>query len=139
MADISASIRTRLTTDTAISALVGQRVRSDALRQDETLPAIVYRVITSTPYESLGSPGDLMRSRVQVDSYGITRADANSLAEKVRLRLHKFRGLVGTQFIKEISLVSGETHLVDRPQAGSDKRRFITTQDLYVLYQVPTS
>ena len=61
-------------------------------------------------------------------------------AEKVRIALHKkHRGKNSGQWIDEISLAAGEEHELIQPEAGTDQRRFITSQDFFVFYQTTTS
>lgn len=139
MPDIAASIRTRLLADASVAALVGTRIQSDVLEQGQTLPAITYQVIDTVPNETLAAISDVSRARVQVDCFGATRGAANALADAVRLSLQMFRGLIGSQFVNGIQMPTGEIHLVDRNEAGTDQRRYITTQDFYVFYRTTTS
>lgn len=113
---------------------------SDALPQGAGMPAISYFVVDTLPQEHLGGIADVSRARIQIDCFAETRASANDLGNKVRLALEKkHRGDNSGQFINEINLATGERHVFDRPEAGSDKRRYITTQDFYVHYRTTTS
>lgn len=72
-------VRTRLLALSAVTALVGQRVRTMVLAENETYPAIrVQRVSEVEPMHMRGSVGAL-RSRVQVDTYATTYASARSI------------------------------------------------------------
>lgn len=140
MPDISATIRALTIADAAVAALVGTRMHSDFLPQKATLPAIVYQVIDTLPHEHLAGIADVSRARIQIDAYADSRTEANDLGNKIRLALEKkHRGDNSGQFINEINLATGEVHSIDRPSAGSDERRFITTHDFYVHYRTTTS
>lgn len=140
MADISATIRTLSIADSDVSALVGTRMYSDVLPQKCTMPAIAYQVISTVANEELVNVTALTRARIQIDCFAKTRGEANQLAEKVRIALHKkHRGNNSGQWIDEISLAGGEEHEFVQPEAGTDQRRFITSQDFFVFYQTTTS
>lgn len=94
-------VRARLLETGAITALIGQRVRTVVLAQNETLPAIrVQRISESEPMHLRGS-GSLRRARVQVDSYAASFADARTLDAAVHgdgagSGLCGFAGMVGS-------------------------------------------
>ena len=140
MPDIAGAIRTLTIADADVAALVSSRMYSDALPQNATLPAVTYFVVDTQPNEHLAGIADVSRARIQIDCFAATRTAANDLANKVRLALEKkHRGDNNGQFINEINLTTGERHLVDRPESGSDKRRYITSQDFFVFYRTTTS
>lgn len=100
-------VRTRLLALSAVTAIVGQRVRTLILAQNETLPAIrVQRISESEPMHLRGSSG-LQRARVQVDSYASTFAAARSLDAAVHgdgagSGLCAFTGVVGSANVRSI-------------------------------------
>ena len=68
---VATAIATRLLELSAVTDLVGTRVRVLKLRQTETLPAIrVQRISTTEQMHERGSVG-MFRSRVQVDSVAL--------------------------------------------------------------------
>lgn len=140
MPDIGQTIRDRLVSDPTISGKAGSRVSADALPQSQALPAITYRVIDTVAGEIL-APGinDVSRARLQVECYASTRGEATELADDVRLSLQSFKGLIGTQQINGITMATGEQYFDDPVEAGSDSRRYITTQDFFVHYRTTTA
>lgn len=115
-------------------------MHADALPQNVTMPAITYRVIDTVPNEHLGGIADVSKARIQIDCFAKTRGAANALADAVRIALElKHRGDNSGQFINDISLVSGEVHMIDRPELGADERRYITSQDFFVSYRTTTA
>lgn len=127
-----------LVEDEEVAAFVASRVYSDILPQNAKMPAITYWLIAEQPYEHLSGIVDISKSTVQVDCFGATRESANLLADAVRLTLEKFRGTVDEQFINEINYVSARDGF-DRPEAGTDERRFIRSMDFDIHYRTTTS
>lgn len=140
MPDISATIRSILAADATVSGLVSTRIRSDFISQGETMPAIAYWVVTTTPSEHLTGIADIARARIRIECYATTRSGSHTLGDAVRLALElSNRGDNSGQFINSISLTSGESDLIDRPERGTDQRRFITQMDFDVHYRTTTS
>ena len=139
MPDIGATIRTHTLADATVSGLVSTRMYSDVLPQSVTLPAITYNLPDTIPNEHLAGIVDMSRARIQIDCYATTRTVANSLADAVRLQLETYRGTVGSQFINNITMPTGESYRFDVPEAGTDRRRYITSQDFFVFYRTTTS
>lgn len=82
-----ADLKAHLQGATGISALVGDRITPDLLSSD-TLPAITFQEISSEPQTDLsGGDGSLVRYRMQVAVWALKRADAQLLAELVRVRM----------------------------------------------------
>ena len=140
MPDIGGTVRTIMLADGTVSGLVGTRVYSDVLTQNATTPAITYKVVDTVTNDVLAGIADVSRARIQVDCYGVTRPAANTLADAVRLALHGHEHTAtGGQYVLDITLPSGEVYLVNEPEDGTDKRRFINSQDFMVSYRTTTS
>lgn len=100
-------VRTRLLSLSAVTALVGQRVRTMVLAQNETLPAIRVQRISETEAMHLRGSGGIQRARVQVDSYAASFAAARTLDAAVHgdgagSGLCGFTGAVGTATVHAI-------------------------------------
>ncbi len=142
MVDIGAELRTLTLSDATVAQLVGTRMYSDAMPQNAAMPAIEYMVIDTVPNEHLGGIIAATQARVQIDSYAVTRSEANELADAVRLALeHQHRGETAATatFINEISLASGEIYGLIEAEVGTDQRRYVTTLDFLVYYRTATS
>ena len=139
--DISATIRALLVADAGVSA-VTTNVYSDALPQRVTLPAITYFVVSTDPEHTTGATNieAITRARIQVDALADSRSAANSLGHLIRLALDtQGRGDNDGTFVNDILLAEGEKHMFDRPESGSDRRRYVTSQDFFVWYRTTTS
>lgn len=86
-----ADLKTHLQSDTAISALVADRIHPLKLDDGATLPAITFQQIADDPQSGLdGDDGNLIRYRIQINVWASGSngyMDAKALAELVRIRL----------------------------------------------------
>lgn len=74
----------------------GPRVYPHVLPQSPTLPAVTYQLVSSIPLHAMQREARLIRARVQVDVWGRTYAEAQSLAAQVARLLNRYRGEVVT-------------------------------------------
>jgi len=109
------SFRALLLNDSGVSALVGTRVNWGAHPQGQPLPALVLNVISGAEGYRLDGPDGLLESRIQVDAYANTYADAKLLSRAVIARMsgHSDSGFRGIFHIN--SRDSREDGDVDRP------------------------
>ena len=83
------AIFSALTGYPALSALIGTRAYPNWLPQEETLPALVYTVISNVPASSMTTTvADMLKNaRVQVDAYAKTYKDVQLVAAGVQAAL----------------------------------------------------
>ena len=137
MIDITLAFRTLLLESADLTALVDQRVFSDFLPQSQPSPAVVFGVQTATAFEGLEGPIGMDQDAMLIDSYGNTRAEANAVAHEVWKQATTTANLPGTWsgvYIMGITRRTGTRHTIDRAEAGSDQRRFLSTQTLLITY-----
>ena len=85
---VGAAIYNLLTTDAAVSALVGTRVFPELAVEGGEDPYIVYSVVSNTPVDTKDkAPVD--EAQIEVFSVANTYAKANDLADKVRAALSR--------------------------------------------------
>lgn len=70
--------------DTAISAVVGDRIHHMTRPENEAGSAVVYQRISTAPVTSLNGDSGLDAVRLQVSCWAATHADSMALAELVR-------------------------------------------------------
>lgn len=106
-----------LAADAAVAALVGTRIEWGARRQGAAMPDILLRRIGGGPGETLAGTDGLVVTRVQVDCYAATYAQALAVGRAVEAALHAHRGggfqgvfLAGRREERE-----GGTNEADRP------------------------
>lgn len=79
---LGAALFAALTEDDGVTALVETRIFPDEMPQAETVPALVYTVITD-PKQSTLTSATLRSARVQIDAYARTSKEANAVQLEV--------------------------------------------------------
>lgn len=75
-----------------ITDIIGTRLYSDFIPENETLPAILIEEISETrPLPHSGSTG-IVKQRVRLNTYGDTLSAAKSVSDKIRVLLHGYQG-----------------------------------------------
>jgi len=110
---VAEQIFTRLSTDSAVNALVSTRIYPNHFKQQDTLPAIRYTRISSTQYHTMGIDVPLERARFQVDVIADTYAvsDATATAVKDALRRWSESGVQDTFIVSDADIYDHETDL----------------------------
>jgi len=83
MADMPTALRTRLTSDTAVAAVVGTKIYWGIVPQGTTLPYIRLQTISDPRPEHLQGYETARVTRVQCDCFAAKFLDVHSLADKV--------------------------------------------------------
>lgn len=96
MVTTGSNIRTYLLTKSAITDLVGTRLRPDLLAQSDALPAITYTEMYTTHLYTLSAAAGIEECMLELMIYSNTRAEADSIADTVRQQLQGFRGTAGS-------------------------------------------
>lgn len=139
MADIGLAMRHRLTTTSAVAAILGTRVYPDKLPQGATLPAAVYYGISGIDEPQLSGLLGRAEQRIQIDAYATTRTAANALALAIRNALTGSwgRGTWGptgaTVAVSGCVPEGGERYDTQGLGDGSDEDQYITSRD-YLIY-----
>lgn len=84
MTDLAEALLSRLTSDAAVTALVGDRVHWVKRDQGGALPVIVLRRVSGQRPELLDGEEDMLTSRVQADCMAWSHAAAWALAAAAR-------------------------------------------------------
>lgn len=109
MADFSDELKTRLKAVGGVTALVGSgtsaRIYADVLKENCTMPAILYYESGGESSEYLQGIAGRRRAVYHVLAYGATRAAANELADTIRTKAlnTNFRGLFGSTRVDTVS------------------------------------
>lgn len=141
--DIGERLRGRLLTGRQVTTLCAERIHPDALPAKCLLPAIRYEVVASNEQAHLGGASGYAFSRVQFDCYGVTRRDANQLAQAVKDLLHGFRGELSAAtpgaFTVQVDdcVVDNQYDRRDPPSPASDAWRYRRVVDFQVSHTTP--
>lgn len=86
-----------------IASLVGERVDPDILSEKTDYPAVTYTRSATTPSTSHGKAITHYEVNYQIETYGITLAEAQAVADKIR---DSFHGLTDTEIATGFTLGS---------------------------------
>lgn len=137
---IEQAIYSKLTGDAAVSALVSSRVYPIVAPQKAAKPFIVYRRLdTEHPNcKSRGRTTDAARALIEVQAVASSYSGARTLADKVRLCLSNFAGVVSVTGGGSITiggiLSEGEVDDSEMPPDATDQPRHRVTQDFGVWF-----
>lgn len=80
-------VRDLLVADSAVVALVSQRISPLVRSQNEPLPSITLSLVSVVPMNHVAGAPTLDQARVQIDSWGTSYAEVRSVADAVRAAL----------------------------------------------------
>jgi len=122
----------KLAGTTAVTELVGSRIWP-VRRHSDTLPAITYQRVGTTPVNcSLGTVATEF-CRVQVDCWDDDYGDVKTLAAAVRAALSGFSDDSDTPDISMCHL-TGEFDLPEPPEPGQNMQIHRVSQEYYLQY-----
>lgn len=94
MATLDQAIYARLQAVSAVTALVGTRIRLEDARQDEQLPYVERFEISATPFQPLAGAASLMSRRIQFTCWAASPSVADAVRAALRDALAGFSGTV---------------------------------------------
>ena len=108
-------LKSALTADAAVNALVNGRIYPEMMPFDVTYPAISYQRISTTTYQLLENVDDFTQVRIQVDCWDSSYSGVKALASAVKGAIHGVRAL-GSQSVfhcfmdsmRDLSMIDGE-------------------------------
>jgi hypothetical protein len=78
------ALRSYLLAQSGVSSLITDRAYWNMRPQGAALPALVLAVVSPTPFYAMDGYSDLTQTRVQIDCFGVTYAQAKNLARAIR-------------------------------------------------------
>ncbi len=117
---IESGIIARLNAVSAITDLVGSRIYADIKPDGESYPAIVYQLISTTPYSKLIADTGLFQSRVQFTLLADSKVSTIQLTAAMKTALQRFKGIVSDITIKDSILenIFDQTHNISTDQTA---------------------
>lgn len=136
--DAGMACRKLLIDDAAVSALVGTRVRPQKASQTDSLPYMIYRVVSGVRSGHFTGSALVNRSLVQIDGYARTEQESVNMVDAVRKELDgRIRTTVtldGNNLTVSIFLKDERDRLVQSLD-GSDDGIYGFQLDFLVLHQ----
>lgn len=96
-----------LSADTAIAALVGQRIHPVAAPQDVERPFVVYKVTGRTPFAPLSGAATLARARVTITCWADDWKPARDTADAISACLDGYDGSGTVQAGRLVAVAEG--------------------------------
>tara|TARA_R100000655_G_scaffold71369_2_gene109742 strand:+ start:347 stop:754 length:408 start_codon:yes stop_codon:yes gene_type:complete len=133
MAGIEASIRTILTSDSDVSALVSTRIFPYMRQQGTAFPAVVYELDDTEPQQGLGGFQSLTRCQLSIENIAETYSGAKDLASKVRSALNGYSGTSAGIAIKSL-VHDNDIGIVEDSRIGNSRGVSIIESSYIVWY-----
>jgi hypothetical protein len=134
MAGIESSIRSILTSDTDVSALVSTRVYPYMRQQGSVFPAIVYELDDTEPQQGLSGFQSLTRCELTISQIAETYSGAKALADKVRSALNGYTGTSEGLAIKSL-VHDNDTGNVEDSPIGNSRGVSIIDSNYVIWYE----
>jgi len=117
----------------AISALVSDRIRPNRLESGETIPAVVFELISTNPVQTHGDQSFLPRQRYQFTYYGVSYETCKNIGIAFKAALDGYQGNMGTgSFVTEIeACLYKDERSTDDPETGL----FWRQQDYLIIWK----
>ena len=130
---VEPAFRLMLTGDTAINAVVQDRVYHNVRPADERRPSLVLTRVSTFFARRFGGDSGAVKGRMQIDVLGESYQTVKLLAEKVRNRIDGFTGTIGgTRF--HFCEIEDERDTPSAPLAGRATPLYAVSIDARFLY-----
>ena len=90
----------------AVTTLTGNRIYADRLPDGTTQPAVVYQIISTTPYTSLNADTGKLDSLVQFNLFTDSKADSIALTSAMQTALQRFQGAADDMNLIDVKLIN---------------------------------
>lgn len=87
-----------------LSAIISNKVYPDYIPQEDSIPAIVYHLISSDVGYNLQGEQNLQTVNYQFDCYGSTNAEALSVYKQLRKAFKNYQGAMSTYNVQMIEI-----------------------------------
>lgn len=134
---VESELYTWLSSDAAITAVVGTRIFPQRVPQGKDFPAITFQVIFGDHVHDLKASAGLGRPIFQVNAISPSYLEAKDLAELIRLRLQGFRGVWGTLDVRAVLLNNLADLPFEVPKDESDQGYYTVAGDYRVVHAEP--
>lgn len=123
--------------NTKVQSVCSGRIYADYIPEGSVKPSALLYATYEDAFDCLENFLPVAISTVRFESYGDTRQQANDLAEAIEESLNGYTGTIAgdTIHIHGVSRQTGQIHLVDIPNDGTDNWQFRSVQSFDVSYE----
>jgi len=101
----------KLSQESTVVAIVGQKIYPDLTPQDVQYPFCVYTIVNSTPVDFKDGQSNLEEVQFQIDCYTQSYDTTQELANNVRNSLDRFTGSVNGIDVQTIKYMSSDSQV----------------------------
>ena len=101
----------KLSQESTVVAIVGQKIYPDLTPQDVQYPFCVYTIVNSTPVDFKDGQSNLEEVQFQIDCYTQSYDTTQELANNVRNSLDRFTGTVNGIDVQTIKYMSSDSEV----------------------------
>jgi len=101
----------KLSQESTVVAIVGQKIYPDLTPQDVKYPFCVYTIVNSTPVDFKDGQSNLEEVQFQIDCYTQSYDTTQELANNVRNSLDRFTGTVNGIDVQTIKYMSSDSEV----------------------------
>lgn len=139
MSNIVAAVRNIILADSDVSALIGDRLQPQMIRQGTVLPAADIRLAAAKHHSHLWGRVGAVQGELIIDCYAYTPDAAHDLAQKmIDSGILTFKGSQSGVPIMGVEMGIGPNDFNDGPDPGTEKIRYGATISFRVVWGTTT-
>tara|TARA_R110000824_G_scaffold393791_2_gene593157 strand:- start:151 stop:558 length:408 start_codon:yes stop_codon:yes gene_type:complete len=131
---IEKALRTVLTADAPVTALVAGRIYPEHRQQGSDFPAITYQLLGTSPQNSANGHTNITRATMAFDCIATSYSAAKTLAETVRQALMDYSGTSEGVVVKSCHH-DGDNTIIEDSQVAEDRGVSRIISDYIVWYE----
>jgi hypothetical protein len=131
--NIREALMTYLLAQSALTTLVGRRIRYDERDQEDALPAVGIIDVSNVFLHTHEGQIEVEMPVMQVTAYATTRAGSIVISELVKTALQDYQGSMSGLVVQKIELQSENTGLITTPDGVV--RVYATDLELEITYE----
>jgi len=131
--NIREALMTYLLAQSALTTLVGRRIRYDERDQEDALPAVGIIDVSNVFIHTHEGQIEVETPIMQITAYAATRNGATAISELVKTALQDYQGSMSGLVVQKIELQSENTGLITTPDGVV--RVYATDLELEITYE----
>lgn len=138
---LSTDIRRLLLSKSAITSLVGTRVRPHKVPQNKNeYPCLSYAIVSNNSAHTLAGGAGFAERRLQIDVYAISETSRDEVVEAVRDQLQGFppagtSGTIGNGTVVTSIVYKNSRDVYEPDQLGGDVGHYRSIMDFWIRFQ----
>jgi hypothetical protein len=126
--DIEQALVSHLLADSALTAIIGDRLYPQAIPETSKVPAVVYQRISSPRTLTLDGSSSANNPRIQFSCYAASFGQAKQIAMKLYESLDCFRGVLGNKTKATVLMADNRDDFIQ------ETGRYLCGVDFFVLH-----